>query len=89
MPKPPDPKIGPTGKFPRGRLNKYDEGELRIAVAADPKKRVVVINFDTPVAWIAMPPAEAVQLAETIIANARKLGPVTVHLTSEARVNAL
>ena len=50
---------GPTGLFPRGKLNEDDAGELAAAVAADPKLGIVVVDFNTPVTWFALSPAEA------------------------------
>ena len=64
-------KLGPTGDFPNGKLNAHDEGGLRLAVGVEGAN--VVIAFGKPVAWLGMPPAEAVQLAEMIIKHARTL----------------
>ena len=43
-------KPGPTGDFPKGHLNKDDEGGLRIALTNSQGK--VVIDFGKPVHWI-------------------------------------
>jgi hypothetical protein len=48
--------MGPTGKFPQGKVHANDEGELVIGVAADVAHGQVVVNFGTPVAWFALPP---------------------------------
>jgi hypothetical protein len=64
------PKLGKTGRFPRGHLNQHDEGELQIGVAADTEKGVVILNFGTPVAWTALPPRVARQLGEALIKQA-------------------
>lgn len=42
-------KLGATGKFPQGKLNARDEGELTIAVGI--KDGVVMIDFGKPVKW--------------------------------------
>jgi len=65
------PKIGPTGKFPEGKFNEHDEGEIAIAVY--PKKGNIIIDFNSPVHWIGMPPEQAVQLAETILKHVKKM----------------
>ena len=62
-------KLGCTGNFPHGKLNGSDEGGIRFAIGEDGGN--VVINFGTPVAWLGMPPEQAVALAEMLIAKAR------------------
>lgn len=64
-----DLNLGPTGEFPDGKLNKDDEGQIKIAIGADLDNKKVVIDFGTLVAWIAMSPQEARQLAEVIRKN--------------------
>jgi len=61
-------KMGATGEFPEGKLNKDDEGQLLFGVAADVRKGVVIVNFNTPVNWFALPPDLADQLA-TLLQN--------------------
>lgn len=65
------PKIGRTHDFPRGQLNKHDEGGLQIAIGH--KDDVVLINFGSPVAWIGLPKANAIAFAETILEHAKAL----------------
>ena len=61
-------KLGPTGRFPQGKLNPTDEGELTFAVGVENGK--VGIAFGAPVAWLAMEPDQALALAEDIIGYA-------------------
>lgn len=42
--------LGPTGKFPNGKLNENDEGELVFGIAIDEGK--MVMNFGKPIKWI-------------------------------------
>ena len=63
--------LGPTGKFPKGKLNEDDEGELAFSVFV--KAENVIINFNTPVHWIAMLPAQAEELAFKLIKYAEKI----------------
>jgi hypothetical protein len=63
-----DPKVGPTGKFPRGKLNSTDEGELVVAVSS--MKDMVRIDFGTPVAWVCLPPDQAIEFASAVVAKA-------------------
>jgi hypothetical protein len=62
--------LGATGRFPLGQLNPDDEGEIQVAVAADPKHQKVVIDFGKPVAWIGFTPDQARELGEMLIAKA-------------------
>jgi hypothetical protein len=41
-------KLGATGEFPLGRLNRHDEGTLSFAIGHDLKKRTVIVDFGTP-----------------------------------------
>ena len=66
-------KPGPTGNFPEGKLNKDDEGELKIAIAADHRNNVVLIRFGGPVAWFAMGPEQALQFANQIKGKGKEL----------------
>lgn len=59
-------KLGATGKFPQGKFNANDEGELNIAVGVDPKTKKVIIDFGKPVAWLGMDPESAHKFADFI-----------------------
>jgi hypothetical protein len=62
-------KLGATGKFPDGKLNPDDEGELTFGVACDDWGNVH-INFGEPVAWLAMPPEIAINFARELLRHA-------------------
>jgi hypothetical protein len=63
--------LGSTGQFPEGKLNANDEGEIAIAIAADPETGRVIIDFGPePVAWIGFSPEQAVDLAQTLLKKA-------------------
>ena len=64
-------KPGPTGKYPQGKLNKDDQGELAIGIAT--YNRNVIINFGKEVSWLALPPEQAIEFAQTIIEKAKLL----------------
>jgi len=64
---------GKTGNFPRGKLHPADEGEICLAIAADPQHGIVVVDFGTPVRWLGMPPEQARQLAATLFRCAQEL----------------
>ncbi len=62
--------FGSTGKYPDGKLNESDEGEIVFGVAADTNNNVVIINFGKPVMWLGLPQATAIQLAKLILKHA-------------------
>lgn len=63
--------LGATGKFPLGKLQESDEGELRLAVAHTPEK--VVLNFGKPVAWIGFTADQADEIANLLHEHARAI----------------
>ncbi len=64
-------KFGATGKFPHGKLGDDDEGALKMAISG--RDGNVTINFGKPVAWLAMPPDQAITFASLIVAKANLL----------------
>jgi hypothetical protein len=62
----PDFKLGATGEFPRGRADATDEGELRLALAADHTNAIVRIEFGKPIAWIGLASSDARALAKML-----------------------
>lgn len=67
-------KLGATGEFPQGKINRTDEGAIRLAVGhtAD---GLVRVKFGKPVAWLAMDPDDARELARLLISHADQGGP--------------
>ena len=59
--------------YSEGRIGPDDEGDLVFAVASDPGKGVVMLNFNKPATWMGMPPAQAVLLAQLLIKHARAI----------------
>lgn len=64
-----DAFLGPTGKYPQGKLTPKDEGEIRIAVGSKDGK--VVMDFGKPTAWIGMDPEQADAIADSLREHAR------------------
>lgn len=62
--------IGATGQHPEGKLTPKDEGSIQFAVGVKDGK--VCLDFGTPVVWLGMNPADALELAEQLIQHARK-----------------
>ena len=61
-------KLGATGRFPHGRYQPDDEGELRFVVGSTPGK--VRIDFGKPIEWLAMPPDKAREFAQALMRHA-------------------
>src|ERR1700691_2146243 len=59
-----DEGVGATGEFPQGKLNKHDEGELRMRIGH--KGTEVLIEFGKPVAWVGMPKDNALEFARKV-----------------------
>lgn len=65
--------------YSEGRLNANDDGDLAFAVAADPAKNVVIIDFGKPVTWFALPPEQVNGLINLLMMKLRELGvPATI-----------
>jgi len=66
-------KFGPTGKFPMGKIDPTDEGELTIGVAADSANGTVILTFGKPTAWVGFYPAQARAMAAALLKHAETL----------------
>lgn len=68
-----------SDKYPRGKFNKDDEGQIAFRVGV--RDKTVILDFGKPVAWIGMPADAAVELAMTLLKRAREAGvtkPITI-----------
>ena len=59
-------------KYPQGKLNEHDEGELAIRVGIKNKK--VVIDFGKEIVWFGMDADMAANLGALLIKRAREIG---------------
>lgn len=66
-------KLGATGAFPRGKADEHDEGEIRMALAADRANGIVRIEFGTPIAWLGLPVKEAREFASLLLEKAAEV----------------
>lgn len=64
-------KLGKTGRFPEGKLNKDDEGELFFGITHN--KNNIIIQFGTPVSWMTLDRDTALKLADTLKKHAEAL----------------
>lgn len=65
-----EPKIGPTGDFPHGKLSPDDEGGINVAIShhiAPDGADMVRLDFGKPVAWLSLPRAQAAAFGVTIL----------------------
>lgn len=70
---PPGVRLGATGRFPRGRINAHDQGELRLALAADHQHAIIRMEFGKPVARLGLPSNDARALAQMLTNLAAEL----------------
>jgi len=68
-----DFKLGATGRYPRGKADTSDEGELQMALAADHQNAIVRVQFGKPIAWLGLPAREARQLATLLNEKAEEI----------------
>lgn len=67
------PATGATGMFSEGQAGTDDEGDIKIAVAADHVTGIVRIDFGKPTAWIGLPAKQAHELAGMLAIKAAQL----------------
>ena len=60
--------LGATMKFPRGKLNDSDEGELQMGITV--RQGTVILAFGKEVAWLGLTPQIARDLGRTLIERA-------------------
>ncbi|HXB11189.1 MAG TPA: hypothetical protein VNZ45_04330 [Bacteroidia bacterium] len=65
------PRFGATGKFPQGKLDPNDEGELSFGIGNDGK--LVHVNFGKPVIWFALEPDDAIRIGNGLIEQAKAI----------------
>lgn len=61
------PKLGPTGKFPQGKMNEDDEGGIAIGITHTSTGQVVIDFGDQ---WIGMGVDEARLFSKSILEHA-------------------
>lgn len=63
--------FGATKKFPEGKLNENDEGEIKFGITHAEDR--VIMNFNTAVKWIGFTKEQAIQVAETLIKHSKEI----------------
>lgn len=65
-------QFGATGRFPDGKLNDNDEGEIRLGMAVHEGR--VIMNFgENPIKWIGFTKEQAKLIGETLIKKSEEL----------------
>lgn len=62
--------LGATGEFPHGKINDDDQGAIRLGVAYDKLDGIVRIEFGKPIAWLGLPPPQAIEFARVVLKHA-------------------
>jgi hypothetical protein len=62
--------------YSQGRVNADDDGDLAMAVSADPVKQIVIIRFGKPVEWLGLHPKEVNGLINLLKNKLGELGEV-------------
>ncbi len=65
--------LGPTGKFPQGKMSDHDDGELKVAMAVDKKNNRIVIDFGTPITWVGLSAEDARMLAISLLLKVKEM----------------
>ena len=66
-------RLGPTGKFPKGKISEHDDGGLKVAIGVDKNHNRIIIDFGTKVSWIGFSAEEAEMLAISLLLNIKKM----------------
>lgn len=62
----------PNNKYPDGKLNEHDQGEIDIMIGMENGR--VILSFPKPMVWIGMPPDMAANIGVALIQRAREAG---------------
>lgn len=65
--------LGATGKYPSGKYCDHDEGEIKLAFAADIENQRVLVDFGKPVRSIGFTGEQAEGIADLLHAKALEL----------------
>lgn len=66
--------------YSNGRKGANDDGDLAFVIASDRDEQIVKIDFGKPVAFIGMPPQQAVELAQMLIRHARSIATEPIRI---------
>lgn len=73
-------QLGATGKFPEGKLNDADKGEIMVAVGKAGDK--IIVDFGPePVKWVGLNHTQAIELGRSLLKHAGVV--VTIEIPGE------
>lgn len=67
-------------EWPEGRVGPTDDGQIVFMASADPETNLVKLDFGKPVAWVAMSPQQAVEIAQSLIKQARSISKEPIRI---------
>lgn len=73
MEKHPLEQIGPTGKYPQGKVTEHDQGGLAVAIGTDKKRGIIQIEFGTSLTWLGLTADDARAFANQLLERADDL----------------
>lgn len=59
--------LGPTGQFPDGQIAPTDQGEFKYSINANPKTKLVHVDFGVPLREVALTPEQASEMGDLLI----------------------
>lgn len=63
-----------------GRIGPHDDGDLAFAIGPHPDRELVVMDFGKPVEFVAMTPQQAIEMAQSLIKQARAIATTPVRI---------
>lgn len=63
--------LGPTGKYPEGKIADNDEGELKLGITT--LKGKIIMDFGKPIHTIGFTKEQAINIANVLFERARNL----------------
>lgn len=60
-------------KYPRGKINPHDEGELGLRIFIDDATSTVIVDFSKPVIWVGFSAADARHIAAMLVQQAERI----------------
>lgn len=68
-----EPGLGPMGTHSQGKINEDDEGDIKVGIATDKEKGVVMLHFGKPITWLGLDRKTAIAMGNLILRHAHHL----------------
>lgn len=66
-------KLGPTGNFPRGKMDPSDRGGIEFTIALDRAHKSIILSFGAPVTWLGLGKDDATIMGQLLLQKAAAL----------------